>query len=120
MQLSAKSLSSTFGCKSVLLKGGHLQSFTMTDILWVESEQKEYCYSSERIETKNLHGTGCSLSSAITTFLALGDAIPQAVQHAKQYITFAIATGKDVVIGQGNGPVNHFFDPKTLEIININ
>jgi hydroxymethylpyrimidine/phosphomethylpyrimidine kinase len=104
----------------VLIKGGHMQNSEMTDILWMADEEKIYSFSSKQIETKNLHGTGCSLSSAIATFLAFGETIPRAVEYAKQYITFAIETGKDIAIGQGNGPINHFFDPKTLKIININ
>jgi hydroxymethylpyrimidine/phosphomethylpyrimidine kinase len=120
MELAARSLSSSFGCKSVLIKGGHLQSSTMTDVLWTVQEEKTYTFSSKKVDTKNLHGTGCSLSSAIATFLAFGESIPQAVQHAKDYITSAIEAGKDIEIGQGHGPVNHFYEPKKLKTVNIN
>ena len=92
----------------------------MTDILWINKEKRRYIFSSKKIDTKNLHGTGCSLSSAIATFLAFGETIPQAVQSAKDYITLAIEAGKDIVIGHGNGPVNHFFKPETLKKVNIN
>jgi hydroxymethylpyrimidine/phosphomethylpyrimidine kinase len=120
MLLAAKLLSLSFGCKSALVKGGHLEGLDMTDVLWIADEEKIYTFSSEHITTRNLHGTGCSLSSAIATFLAFGEPITQAVQHAKEYVSSAIKAGKDVVVGQGNGPINHFFDPKKLTKIIIN
>jgi hydroxymethylpyrimidine/phosphomethylpyrimidine kinase len=120
METAAKILSSSFGCKSVLVKGGHLFEGEMTDILWMSKEEQRYTFSSRKIDTKNLHGTGCSLSSAIATFLAFGETIPQAVQNAKNYISSAIEAGKDITLGQGNGPVNHFFEPQILKKININ
>lgn len=116
MEDAARSL--TFlGCKAALVKGGHLQQGEMVDVLWVKEEDKAYYFSAPKIQTNNLHGTGCSLSSAIATFLAFGDTIPQSVEHAKKYITQAIRAGKDVKIGQGNGPVNHFFNPQKMKII---
>ncbi|MDR2408950.1 MAG: bifunctional hydroxymethylpyrimidine kinase/phosphomethylpyrimidine kinase [Bacteroidales bacterium] len=120
MKMAAKLLSSSFGCKSVLIKGGHLFDNTMTDILWMNKEEQLHTFSSKKIDTKNLHGTGCSLSSAIATFLAFGETIPQAVQYAKEYITSAIECGQDIMIGHGHGPINHFFKPETLKKININ
>ena len=60
---------------------------------------------SDKIESKNTHGTGCTLSSAIATFLALGYDMPQAVEHAKAYVTKGIHAGKDVHIGEGHGPL---------------
>ncbi len=117
MEDAARSLT-FFGCKSALVKGGHLKQDNMTDVLWVKEEDKAYSFSAPRVQTNNLHGTGCSLSSAIATFLAFGDTIPQAVEHAKEYVAKAIEAGKDVKIGQGNGPVNHFFNPQKMKIIN--
>ncbi len=119
MRSAAKALASS-GSKSVLIKGGHLSGEEMTDILWMADEQKIYTYSAKKTHTKNLHGTGCSLSSAIAASLAFGETIPQAVNLAKEYITKAIESGKDIEIGHGNGPVNHFFDPVKLKIINTN
>jgi hydroxymethylpyrimidine/phosphomethylpyrimidine kinase len=118
MELAAEELGS-FGCKSVLIKGGHLSDNEMTDVLWVngEEETKIHTFSISKIQTKNLHGTGCSLSSAIATFLALEKDIPQSVELAKTYITHAIVAGKDISIGKGNGAVNHFFSPQKLKII---
>jgi len=117
MKSAAKKLTS-FKCKSALVKGGHLLDSDMTDILWVEEKQKAYTFSSKRVETNNLHGTGCSLSSAIAVFLALGETIPNAVRLAKKYITSAIDAGNDIKTGNGKGAVNHFFNPKKLKIIN--
>ena len=118
MKEAAKSIAS-LGCKSVLVKGGHLSENEMTDVLWIKEEEKAYYFSSPKINTKNLHGTGCSLSSAIATFLAFEEPLIMAVQHAKEYITQAIEAGKDVKIGHGNGAVNHFFNPQKLKIIDV-
>ncbi len=102
------------GCRSVLVKGGHLPSHNrVSDILFTQESNPLY-FSSEFVQTGNLHGTGCSLASAITAFLALGHALPEAVRYAKDYITQAITTGSTVTTGKGNGPVNHFFNPVKL------
>ncbi|MCL2132053.1 MAG: bifunctional hydroxymethylpyrimidine kinase/phosphomethylpyrimidine kinase [Lentimicrobiaceae bacterium] len=123
MESAAAKLGS-FGSKSVLIKGGHLSDNEMIDVLWVnyeaENEEEIHTFSVPKIETKNLHGTGCTLSAAIAVFLAYGKDIPQAVELAKKYVTIAIAAGKNMHIGKGNGPVNHFFDPQKLRINNQN
>ena len=104
MKIAAKELCIA-GCQSVLVKGGHLDKEDMTDVLYHAEEDRFYIFSARQIQTKNLHGTGCTLSSAIATFLALGHSLSQAVQLAKDYITAAIKAGKDRKIGRGNGPV---------------
>jgi len=92
------------GAKNVLLKGGHLES-EATDILY---DGREFSYfSSPRIATKNTHGTGCTLSSAITSNLARGFTLNQAVVQAKEYITLAIQ--HSLSIGKGVGPTHHFY-----------
>lgn len=92
------------GAKNVLLKGGHLRNDAV-DILY---DGREYSYfSSARINTKHTHGTGCTLSSAITSNLAMGHSITEAVALAKEYITGAIE--HSIALGKGNGPVNHFY-----------
>jgi hydroxymethylpyrimidine/phosphomethylpyrimidine kinase len=116
MEDAAKALCD-FGCKSALVKGGHLQTGKMTDVLWLKEENKACYFSSPKIETNNLHGTGCTLSSAIATFLTSGDTVPQAVEHAKDYIYKAIEAGKNIKTGKGNGPINHFFAPQKMKII---
>lgn len=93
------------GAKSVLLKGGHLNGdpndlyFDGTDFYWL---------SGKRIHTKNTHGTGCTLSSAIAANLAKGTASIEAIRMAKDYITTAITHSLD--IGHGHGPVHHFYE----------
>lgn len=69
------------------------------------------------VATSNTHGTGCTLSSAIASYVALGADLPVAVASAKQYIQGALTAGADVAIGTGHGPVNHFFNPKQLTIV---
>ncbi|HBP63194.1 MAG TPA: bifunctional hydroxymethylpyrimidine kinase/phosphomethylpyrimidine kinase [Desulfosporosinus sp.] len=92
------------GAKNVLLKGGHLE-LEATDILY---DGREFSYfSAPRIATKNTHGTGCTLSSAITSNLALGYTLNQAVVEAKEYITIAIQ--HSLKIGKGVGPTHHFY-----------
>ncbi|HBV88905.1 bifunctional hydroxymethylpyrimidine kinase/phosphomethylpyrimidine kinase [Desulfosporosinus sp.] len=92
------------GVKNVLLKGGHLEEDSI-DILF-DGQEFRY-YSSARIATKNTHGTGCTLSSAITANLALGHSLNQAITLAKEYITIAIQNS--LPIGKGVGPTHHFY-----------
>ncbi|WP_156625414.1 bifunctional hydroxymethylpyrimidine kinase/phosphomethylpyrimidine kinase [Clostridium tertium] len=93
------------GPKYVLMKGGHLEGEAI-DILIGKDVYKEL--KSERLNNKNTHGTGCTLSSAITSYLALGNDIEKAVELGKDYITNAIKNSFD--IGKGVGPVNHFYN----------
>lgn len=104
MQLAAQELAETFHT-SVLVKGGHLAGNEKCDVLYTEGNT--YLYKEQKIESRNLHGTGCTLSSSIVTFLAKGCTLNEAVQRAKYYITLAITAGKDLTIGQGNGPLRH-------------
>lgn len=110
----------SLGAKAVLLKGGHEEGEVKTDVLYFKGQQstvngqQSLSLISESISTKNVHGTGCTLSSAIAAFLALDYSLEDAVREAKCYITEAIRAGADVKIGHGFGPVNHFFNPKPL------
>jgi hydroxymethylpyrimidine/phosphomethylpyrimidine kinase len=97
------------GCRSVLIKGGHLKEERSTDSLYIEDEKRLVEFHSEQIETTNNHGTGCTLSSAIAAQLAHGHDIQTAVANAKNYITAAIKAGADYELGKGHGPVHHFF-----------
>ncbi len=115
MKAAAAELSEC-GCRAVLVKGGHLEGGMMCDVLQIAGEDHPHLFTAERIDTPNTHGTGCTLSSAIATFLALGCALPQAVARAKQYVTGGIAAGKEVHIGEGHGPLNHFYAPVHLHI----
>ena len=87
-----------------LIKGGHADSDMMTDVLHMP-DGITHQYTTPRIRTRNLHGTGCTLSSAIASYLALGHTLPQAVALAKDYITSAILRSVDIHIGSGNGPL---------------
>ncbi|MCS6989966.1 MAG: bifunctional hydroxymethylpyrimidine kinase/phosphomethylpyrimidine kinase [Chloroherpetonaceae bacterium] len=107
MEQAAKDLRS-LGAKNVLLKGGHLRSDKSADLLVAESG-KCLWFEAERIETQNLHGTGCTYSSAIATFLGKGYALENAIAAAKQYITDAIRFGARYRLGGGHGPVHHFY-----------
>lgn len=93
------------GAKSILLKGGHLT--TDPNDLFYDGETF-YWYPGKRIETKNTHGTGCTLSSAITANLAKGASLTEAIEIAKAYITEAIKQSFD--LGKGHGPVHHFYE----------
>jgi hydroxymethylpyrimidine kinase/phosphomethylpyrimidine kinase/thiamine-phosphate diphosphorylase len=92
------------GAGNVLLKGGHLHGTESTDILFDGTTFRRLVAS--RIDTMNTHGTGCTYASAISAFLAQGEPLPVAVDHAKQFITAAISGS--VPLGSGHGPVNHF------------
>ena len=103
----------SLGCNAALLKGGHLQSDILTSILIQKNQAAQY-FESKRVQTKNTHGSGCSLSSAIASFLARGYQLEQSTENALMYINSAIKGSKDLVIGKGNGPLNHFFNPQRL------
>lgn len=92
------------GPQYVLMKGGHLDGDAVDVLI---GDDVFEVFKSEKINRKNTHGTGCTLSSAITSYLALGFDIVNAVKHSKEYITNAIRYSFD--IGNGIGPVNHFY-----------
>ena len=102
MRRAAEKLCS-MGCKSVLIKGGHLAGDAL-DILLFEGEFHEL--RAPRIDTRHTHGTGCTYSAAITAAIAKGAPVPDAVRQAKHFITRAIETNPG--LGGGSGPVNHF------------
>lgn len=105
------------GCRAVLIKGGHLtDGATSVDQLFQPGKAPQR-FSSAFIATANLHGTGCTLASAVTAQLALGQPLPMAVRHAKHYIAQAIHAGAAANFKGGNGPLNHFFDPQPLKPI---
>ena len=108
MQEAAKLLTEHYHI-SILVKGGHLEGDLMSDFLYT-SESASYIYKEKKIESNNLHGTGCTLSSAIATYLAKGYPLHESIRHAKAYITQAILAGKELHIGHGNGPLWHFPD----------
>ncbi|BBB15164.1 phosphomethylpyrimidine kinase [Candidatus Rickettsiella viridis] len=94
---------------SVLLKGGHLTSSDSPDIFYNPGQAKVICFDSPRIDTPHTHGTGCTLSSAIASYLAQGYTLHDSIRKAKAYLQQAIAAGKNLKIGKGSGPVHHFY-----------
>lgn len=102
METAARTLAEHFGC-AVLVKGGHGVK-DANDVL-VEPDGTATWFTSPRIDNPNTHGTGCTLSSAIASHLALGETMPQAVRSAKDYLTGALAEQLD--LGHGSGPMDH-------------
>ena len=107
------------GAPAVLLKGGHLSGDLVMDVLGRQGQQaSDYLrLQSQRIVTHNGHGTGCTLSSAIASFLAQGLALEAAVTEARRYILGAIEAGAEVYTGQGHGPLNHGYAPRAQLIV---
>ena len=104
---AAYDLAEKYKC-SVYLKGGHRKDNIITDICCDITSSSFIELPSDYIASENKHGTGCTLSSALATFLAQGHSIEEAASLAKDYIDQAIEAGKDYKVGQGNGPLNHF------------
>ncbi|SDC39274.1 hydroxymethylpyrimidine/phosphomethylpyrimidine kinase [Cupriavidus sp. YR651] len=107
------------GCPAVLLKGGHLEddgpnaAGGLDDLLML-ADGTVRVFTHPRIDTRNLHGTGCTLAAAIAAQLARGEALPDAASTALDYVAQAIAAGAQLRLGAGNGPLNHSFAPRTL------
>jgi len=101
------------GARAVLVKGGHLQTARMTDTL-VDASGVCWQRSAPRLISRNLHGTGCSLSSAIAAFLAQGLDLVDAVDAAHHWVRCALLAGIDLRLGSGHGPLNHFHNPRPL------
>ena len=94
------------GCQAVLIKGGHGEGSESIDYLI--DEERAIVLAAPRIAAKNTHGTGCSLSSAVAAGLAKGEDMETAVQHAKTWISAAIAAADRFSVGHGHGPIHHF------------
>ena len=94
------------GAKAVLMKGGHGQGERSTDLLVAPGSVVRL--DAPRIDTRNTHGTGCTLSSAVAAGLAKGFPLGQAVAEAKDYVSAAIAAAARLSIGKGHGPTHHF------------
>jgi hydroxymethylpyrimidine/phosphomethylpyrimidine kinase len=103
------------GATAVLLKGGHLAGDTVSDLLLMRGEQPQWMRA-PRIATPNTHGTGCTLSSAIASHLALGASLPQAVRLARDYVRGALEAGTAVRTGKGSGPLNHSHAPHAMRL----
>jgi hydroxymethylpyrimidine/phosphomethylpyrimidine kinase len=104
------------GAHAVLLKGGHLPGDEVVDVLAMRGRELQRLQSI-RIASGNVHGTGCTLSSAIAAALALGLSLPQAVAEARRYVLQAIAAGAQVRTGSGHGPLNHGHAPVPMHLL---
>jgi hydroxymethylpyrimidine/phosphomethylpyrimidine kinase len=93
------------GPRAVLMKGGHAPLSEAVDLLVTSDGRRRY--AAPWVDTRNLHGTGCTLSSAMTASLALGDSLEQAIDRSKAYLTAAIAAARGLEIGHGCGPLSH-------------
>ncbi|WP_421824717.1 bifunctional hydroxymethylpyrimidine kinase/phosphomethylpyrimidine kinase [Flagellimonas oceanensis] len=101
------------GCNNILMKGGHQKTASITSLFF---DQNDECHPFEvtKIKTDNTHGSGCTLSSAIASYLAQGKDLFEAVDLGQRYVHHAIDSGKNVQTGKGSGPLNHFFDPQRM------
>ena len=97
------------GSEAVLVKGGHFEHAESPDCLVLKTDEL-YWFEAKRIDSPNTHGTGCTISSAIASFLARGEDLLSAVRSAKRYIHSAIVAGAAYKIGHGHGPVHHFHE----------
>src|SRR6266542_5430069 len=105
MKEAARDLHS-LGPRNVVIKGGHREGESAVDVLFDGRDFHEHVLP--RIDTNSTHGTGCSFSSAIAALLARQETVPEAVKHAKEYLTEALRRAEP--IGHGHGPVDHFWD----------
>ena len=100
------------GSKNILLKGGHLKSKYITDVLL--QNNKITIFKNKKINNKNTHGTGCSLSSAVTTYLSCGKKLKKSCYLSIKYVNDAIKTAPNY--GEGKGPINHLNNIKELKL----
>ena len=101
-----------YGAKNVLIKGGHLQDKIVNDIFVNKKDIK--IFINKRYYTKNTHGTGCTLSSAVTTFLSCGKTVKRSCELGIKYVNSAIKSNPNY--GKGHGPINHLSSMKINKI----
>lgn len=106
---AARMLSECCGGVSVLLKAGHLSEEQVVDVFYDSKTGQCHKLPSVRVQTRNTHGTGCTMSSAFASMLALGKTLPEAAEGAKRFINEAIIAGAEYSIGHGFGPVHHLY-----------
>jgi hydroxymethylpyrimidine/phosphomethylpyrimidine kinase len=106
---NAANFLASLGATAVLIKGGHMKTDQSNDCLYLSASQETIWLNAPRIVTQNTHGTGCTLSAAITAMLAKGAPLLQAVQQAKDYLFSALQAGAVYTLGNGHGPVHHFY-----------
>ena len=104
------------GANAVLLKGGHLAGDVVSDFL-INKDGKAHWMRGPRIQSANSHGTGCTLSSAIAAYLAMGENLLDAVDAARVYVRGALEAGAKVRTGAGSGPLNHGYAPLSMRML---
>jgi hydroxymethylpyrimidine/phosphomethylpyrimidine kinase len=104
-RLDAAKAIADLGPRFVLMKGGHAPGDTVVDLLWDGRELHRF--EGTRVTTSSTHGTGCTLSAAITAWLARGESVPESVSRAKKFVEGALAAARPV--GGGHGPTHHLF-----------
>lgn len=114
MEQAARALQAQ-GARAVVLKGGHLPSDNVIDLLLTDDGEALWM-PAPRIHSTNTHGTGCTLSSAIAAHLALGMSLPDAVRRARDYVRAALLAGVQVHTGQCGGPLNHGHAPIAMHL----
>jgi hydroxymethylpyrimidine/phosphomethylpyrimidine kinase len=112
MASQAQALAATFHARAVLIKGGHASSNDAVDVLLMDGVVTHLALP--RLATSNTHGTGCTLSAAITALLAQTVPLADAVARAKQYVWHALQAGADLHVGRGSGPVDHLYAHRKL------
>ncbi len=118
MQQAAQQLLD-LGAPAVLLKGGHLQGDTVSDLFITRTGHTQWLRA-PRIHSHNTHGTGCTLSSAMASHLALGHSLPEAIAQAHRYIRQALQYGASVRTGHGSGPLKHLSAPVPMHLRPLN
>ncbi len=106
MRRAGERLRRETGCSNVLVKGGHLEGAEAVDLLCL-ADGRSIPFACARVETENTHGTGCTLSAALATFLGCGYSVEEATGAAKEYLYRALLYGRADRIGHGHGPVRH-------------
>lgn len=109
MRHSAIKLGTQYQC-AVFVKGGHLKTQSSTDVLYLPKTKNIRQFTTPVINTKNSHGTGCTLSSAVSCFLAQGNSIEKSVIKAKDFLYNTLKSGQEYQLGRGSGPVNHLYN----------
>ncbi|HIT48318.1 MAG TPA: bifunctional hydroxymethylpyrimidine kinase/phosphomethylpyrimidine kinase [Candidatus Coprenecus stercoripullorum] len=103
-----------YGCGAVLVKGGHLEGCEAADVLVTKENRR--IFRRNMVDSRNTHGTGCTLSSAIATLLASGEPVEDAVKKAGDYVHKCIVSGTSLNIGYGHGPLWHFPDHDQVQL----
>lgn len=108
------------GAAGVLIKGGDTpRTDVKIDYLSITPETNSIALTADAVRTVNSHGTGCTMSSAIASYMALGYDVTEAVRKAKLFVTKALETASFLHVGSGHGPTNHLFSPRRMKIRNV-